>query len=111
MSNITMEEYHYQLSILQKIQQERRRQDAKWGEQNLPIKNPWYEYEELANEAKSICETCLEDGSISWHEILQEEVAEVFAEDDPKKQAEELIQVAAVCVSMIEFLKRSGQIE
>ena len=97
--------------ILAQIIKERQRQDAKWGEQNLPIKDNDPQYVELAQFAKLKCDNALEDGTITWRHILQEEVAEAFAEDDPNKQAEELIQVAAVCVAMIEYLKRSGQIE
>ena len=108
---MTAEGHAIRDEILGQINEERFLQDTRWGGQNLNIKNPgWYAYHELAEEAKMICDATFQEGTISWHEILLEEVAEVFAEDDPEKQAEGLIQVAAVCVSMIECLKRNGKI-
>jgi NTP pyrophosphatase (non-canonical NTP hydrolase) len=80
--------------ILEEVQQERVKQDAKWGEQNhLPIE---------------------------WCAILGEEVGEVnkealenhFRYNDKRNYAnyrDELIQVAAVAVAMIECLDRNVQ--
>jgi hypothetical protein len=42
----------------------------------------------------------------SWYNILMEEVYESFAETDPGRQQEEMIQVAAVAVQIIEYLNR-----
>lgn len=97
-------------AILNEIAKERIRQDSIHGEQNLPIKQDYPIYKKMAEVAKGICDDNLRDGKITWLNILEEEFWEVFAEDDPQKQAEELIQVAAVCVSMIECLKRNGKI-
>ena len=41
----------------------------------------------------------------SWMRMLREEVAEVFAQDDPKRMEEELIQVAALAVSWVEKIR------
>ena len=41
---------------------------------------------------------------VTWLEILREEFAEVAAENDTKRLAEELVQVAAVAVSWAEKL-------
>lgn len=79
--------------ILEEVQQERIKQDAKWGEQNhLPIE---------------------------WCAILGEEVGEVnkealenhFRYNDKRNYTNyrtELIQVAAVAVAMIESLDRNA---
>jgi hypothetical protein len=44
-------------------------------------------------------------GLPTWAYLVREEVAEAFKEDDPERLAEELIQVAALCVSWVERLK------
>jgi NTP pyrophosphatase (non-canonical NTP hydrolase) len=43
---------------------------------------------------------------VSWFGILMEEVYEAFAETDPAKQREEMVQVAAVAVQIIKCLDR-----
>lgn len=78
-------------SIFQEIKYERIRQDQKWGEQNH---NPFV-----------------------WLAILGEEVGEVnkavleanFSNKDYSEYRNELIQVAAVAVAMIECLYRNAE--
>lgn len=70
--------------ILDEIKAERQRQDAKWGEQNHSPTN--------------------------WIPILGEEFGEAckaILEKDLNNYREELIQIAAVAVSMIESLERN----
>jgi hypothetical protein len=46
----------------------------------------------------------------SWMLLVREEVAEAFRESDPARLQEELIQVAALCVSWVERLRaRTGK--
>ena len=45
-----------------------------------------------------------EVGKPTWVHLIREEVAEAFAESDPERLREELIQVAALCVSWVETL-------
>lgn len=53
------------------------------------------------------------DGEVSWMELIREEVAESFAESDPDRLEEELLQVAALCVSWVETIqkRREGKTE
>lgn len=44
------------------------------------------------------------DGTVTWRDILSEEVFEAYAESDPEKLRAELIQVAAVAVKMVDAL-------
>ena len=44
------------------------------------------------------------DGTVTWRDILTEEVFEAYAEDNPLRLQEELVQVAAVVVKMIAAL-------
>lgn len=46
-----------------------------------------------------------ETGAPTWVHLVREEVAEAFLEVDPARLAEELIQVAALCVSWVERLE------
>ncbi|KKL88784.1 hypothetical protein LCGC14_1921240 [marine sediment metagenome] len=75
-----------QLAIFDEIAEERKRQDAEWDEQNHhPHK---------------------------WTDILMEEVGEVskaLLEGSLLTCRDELIQVAAVCVAMIESLDRGSK--
>jgi len=110
---MTLEGHSIREEIFGKINEERFRQDDKWGEQNLPmLTHPFTskEFNLAAIQCKELCNKAITDGTISWRHILIEEVMEVFAEDNPNKQAEELIQVAAVSISMIECLRRNGKI-
>lgn len=45
-----------------------------------------------------------ETGKPTWVHLVREEVAEAFLETDPDRLAEELVQVAALCVSWVERL-------
>jgi len=51
------------------------------------------------------------DDTCTWWLILREEVFEAAAEDDPAKLREELIQVAAVALKMIDAIDRPAGAE
>ena len=44
-------------------------------------------------------------GKPTWVHLIREEVAEAFKESDPDRLEEELVQVAALCVSWVEKLR------
>ena len=49
-------------------------------------------------------------GAPTWVHLVREEVAEAFAETDPDRLREELLQVAALCVSWVEKIdQRTGR--
>lgn len=93
--------------VVSEVENERRKQNAKWGDVdeclNRPIGgNPdhamaleWY---------RQIKEMKERAGRLTWMDILHEEFLEVAVESDDKwpRQREELVQVAAVAVAMIE---------
>ena len=59
----------------------------------------------LMMRAKATCDAAREGGEVSWRHVLQEEVAEVFAERGGSMlQRAELVQVAAVCLRWIEAI-------
>lgn len=45
-----------------------------------------------------------EEAQVTWLHLVREEVAEAFQEQDPERLLEELVQVAALCVSWAERL-------
>jgi len=44
----------------------------------------------------------------TWMHLVREEIAEAFQESDPVRLEEELIQVAALCCSWVERLRKRG---
>jgi hypothetical protein len=84
---------------------ERQRQNAKWGEQNHPdgTSGEWVPH---AHHHRLVCQMAAESGAVTWRHILIEEVAEAFAETDPARLREELVQVAAVALQWIEAIDR-----
>lgn len=102
--------------VLAEVAAERKRQDAKWGEQNHPLIDPvlwgrWptrvaEEYEiPTASRAQFLCEEAARKGEVTWAHILVEEVAE-FVGGSPQSMRAELIQVAAVAVAAVEAIDR-----
>jgi hypothetical protein len=98
--------------IFAAISRECEQQDKKWGEQNHPMNRsatiPSL-YKSLAEKKKYDVARGNLEGNINWADILLEEVYEAFAETDPVKQREEMIQVAAVAVQIIKCL--NGRME
>lgn len=106
-------------NIYMEILAERKAQDAKWGEQNHPFVPQNLSQEEVndyivnANLAREFCDKEFSTGIGTWNEILNEEYHEAFAEaaqGNLKEFRNELIQVAAVVVAMIECLDRNGTV-
>jgi len=93
-------------NIFEEIRAERKRQDEKWGEQNLPMLNVPLTVKAMKEKSESYKAFNDSTNGDSWFAVLIEEVYEAFAETEPEKQREELIQVAAVAVQIIEYLER-----
>lgn len=104
------------MDIYTEILEERRRQDAKWGEQNHPSLASFDNAEATCRhynipteqEAKDTCDDCAQQGTVTWGDIALEEVSEVFSafHDSEDSARGELVQLAAVVVSWIECLDR-----
>jgi hypothetical protein len=94
--------------VLDEVAEERARQHAKWGEQNLP-NGTGREWAADAQEAREECDRAFSRGFGEWAHVLKEEVYEAFAEDVPERLRAELIQVAAVAVAWVEALDRRAQ--
>ncbi len=110
--------------ILEQIAAERTKQDIKWGEQNHPSFDEIFAGEAERREgllpmalryrvpspfdAKELCDTAAQNGSLTWMHILVEEVAELLEAPDRASLREELIQTAAVAVAWVECLDRQS---
>jgi hypothetical protein len=82
---------------------ERGKQHAKWGVQEWPngtATSPGDQ--EMVDEAKRVTDLAMADGSVTWRDILVEEVLEAFAEKEWPKLRVELVQSAAVIAAWIE---------
>lgn len=93
------------VTVLQEILNERDRQDRKWGEQNHPNGTGSHS-RELADQARDECDDAFKAGQGTWRHVLLEEVYEAFAESDPRRLREELVQVAAVATAWVEAIDR-----
>ena len=94
--------------VIQEIHLERHLQDQKWGEQNHPDGTD-KTFKDIADEARVVADMSAKQNRLTWFKILNEEVMEAFAEEDPKKLRAELIQVAAVAVAWIEAIDRRNK--
>ncbi len=98
--------------VLNDLELERHRQDAKWGEQNHRngtgpgVFFMQTNVAQTAAMARSICDEAHQSGYGTWVHIIWEEVAEALEESDPVRLRAELIQVAAVAVSWCEAIDR-----
>ena len=112
------------MNVYDEIRAERARQDAKWGEQNhldrrlgdrplLSLANCLRSGDPaivssaaLAGAAKRATDEEARLGSVTWQDILLEEVFEAFAETSEEGLHAELVQVAAVATAWIEAINR-----
>jgi len=92
--------------ILDDVFDERVEQDEKWGEQNHPDGTGRTFSTLDAARIKSENALRVAKGTLTWQDILEEEVIEAFAETDSQALIDELVQVAAVAVAWIECIER-----
>jgi len=111
--------------VLSDVDDERGRQDEKWGEQNHPdgtgpatfpldpidawASAMFFEDNDaarLARAATRACQAAAAAGNVTWRAILLEEVFEALAESDPARLRTELVQVAAVAAQWAEAIDR-----
>ena len=96
------------------IMNEEMRQDAKWGaRRSFPNGTARYEAfagmgdAEIATYMRQKCKANTPETD-NWRDILEEEVYEAFAEDEPVRLRQELVQCAAVIAQWIADLDRKG---
>lgn len=92
--------------VLAEVAVERSRQDEKWGQQDHPDGTNGSEDKLFAELARIRCQNEAVKGTITWRDIMNEELGEAYAEIDPALLRVELIQVAAVAVAWVEAIDR-----
>jgi len=105
------------LGILELVLEERKRQEARYGAAHATLEHGsgpetrWLgpytgaPASEIQEELRRDYEDWEDEvGHPTWLHLVREEVAEAFEEDDPRRLKEELVQVAALCVSWAERL-------
>lgn len=93
------------LPTLFSVVEELERQHLLWGDQEHPD-GTGAEFELDARIAKDVCTSKVRAGTVTWRDILLEEVYEALAETDADDLAGELDQVAAVAVQWAETIRR-----
>lgn len=95
-----------QLDILDDIREERKLQDAKWGQQNHP-NGTGGESDRLTAEAfKRLNAADVLHETVNWRAVLLEEVFEAVSETDYWLLRTELVQTAAVVLAWLEAIDR-----
>lgn len=94
--------------VLDEVGQERQAQVAQWGDQPLPLGFGAHKYRVLSDQFRRECEEAHQHGELTHRHVLLEEFYEALAEVDPAKARDELIQLAAVAVKVIEDIDRAA---
>lgn len=95
---------YFRAAVYNDVNDERNRQDEKWGIQSLPNGTGYRIDQKIAEQARELTDYYASIGVLTWADILSEEFHEAIAEKDPIKLREELIQTIAVAVAWIEDL-------
>lgn len=93
-------------AVLDDVLAERGRQNAKWGQQDLPNGTGQRGDREAARSAQKACAFAASHGGLTYRHIADEEIAEAFAETDDERLEVECIQAAAVFVQWVEAIRR-----
>lgn len=95
--------------VLEAVRAERYRQVEKWGDDSTkdhPDGTGQPQDRLLEAFAKAETDAAAQDGTLTWRNILHEEVREAYSATDPVELRAELVQVAAVAVKWIEAIDR-----
>jgi hypothetical protein len=105
------EESELRLEVYKAINEERKRQDARWGVQDHDVAGMGESrrvfYQQRAEEVKQANDQLVLAGiDPAWDTILLEEIYEAFGADNNDERITELVQVLAVGVEIIENIMR-----
>lgn len=68
-------------------------------------------YADLARQSKEVAGVAAFAGTLTWIDILWEEVCEAAECHDPKRLREELIQVAATAIAWVEKIDKDAGVD
>lgn len=93
------------IAVACEVIHERKRQNAKWGQQRHPDGTGADRARVFADAMRRVVDHASETGTTTWAAILLEEVAEAMAEQPGSPNLRtELLQIAAVCQQWVEAI-------
>ena len=98
---------------MRSIAKERQAQAAKWGRGVFPSAGLGFggaEAKEREARAKAACDAAMAEGRYTFAHVLREEVAELLATETHADALTEAVQVGAVVVKLIEYLRNYDSI-
>lgn len=98
---------------LRSVAKERQAQAAKWGRGVFPSAGLGFggaEAKEREARAKAACDAAMAEGRCTFAHVLREEVAELLATETHADALTEAVQVGAVVVKLIEYLRNYDSI-
>ena len=105
---LTLSRWQQYQRVFDDVAAEREAQVAQWGDQQLPFGTGSAQDQLLARAYRDTTQKHDADGTVTWRDVLLEEVFEAMAESDPGKLRDELVQVLAVGTKMIEDIDRNA---
>lgn len=93
-------------TIMDEVQQERARQDAKYGVQDHP-NGTSPTFKGLADSAKNATRKAMNEQRVTWFHIGKEEFWQAMAESDRAALRARLVKLVAVGVAWIEAIDRN----
>jgi hypothetical protein len=101
-----LERWFKHQGIVDEVFAERERQHDQWGVQDIPFGTSQKDWAEVEAHMRAECQRKTADGTVTFLDVLLEEVFEAAAEEDPAKLRDELIQVIAVGFQIVEAIDR-----
>lgn len=98
-----------EMDIFLDARAEMQRQDEKWGQQDHQDGTCMYGDHEAVHWAKVAVDLHAKNGTLTWRDILMEEIREAFDESDPQKLDEELNQCMAVIAQWRLAIRRRSE--
>lgn len=99
----------YVRGVLREVDEEMDRSTEKHGDQrHLPLGGS-VGFTQAATVRRAITDRKTEKGTVTWADILYEEVMEALAEEDPIAMRAELVQVSSVAAKMVEVIDYQGR--
>lgn len=102
-----MDRWFRHQGIVDELFAEREAQIAQWGD-GMPPLGTDEQYESWRDAFRAYCQRRSAKGTVTMADVLLEEVFEALSEVDPAKARDELIQVAAVAIKMVEGIDRGA---
>lgn len=102
-----LERWFRHQGIVDEVFAERERQVEQFGVQDIPLGTS-ADWKDLEDFFRGECQAKTADGTVTFLDVLLEEIFEVAAEEDPAKLRDEVIQAIAVGFQIVEAIDRKA---